>query len=277
MALPDSILSPAKINLMLRVTGRRPDGYHNLQTCFELLNWGDTLHFTALDSSDIIIEGDFGDLPQADNLMDKAARLLQPLAQNSQGVRITVDKRIPQGAGLGGGSSNAAMTLTVLNQFWQCDVDTKALLRMGLALGADVPVFLFGRSAVATGVGEQLQAFDFIPKFYVLFMPNCSISTAQVFSDPKLKRDREMVGFDHLQDTTTWVNDCLPVVLDNFPEMRALYDRLSMNDTVYLSGTGSTFFAAFDSYEEAQVSAQRASNWCQRVHIAEPLKEKIFN
>lgn len=261
---------------MLRVLRRRDDGYHNLQTSFELLDWGDTLHFSRADGSLLTIEGDFGGLPQQDNLIDRAARLLEPLAKCFQSVKIEVEKRIPQGAGLGGGSSNAAMTLAVLNRFWQCELSNDQLMQLGLKLGADVPVFLFGKSAVATGVGEQLKAFDFTARFYVLLMPDCTIPTASVFSDPLLKRDQEMVDIAVVDNPTVWVNDCLPVVLSQFPEMQALYDRVSQTDTVYLSGTGSTLFAAFDSLDAAESCADRSRAFCPNVVVVRPLKKKIL-
>ncbi|WP_395374418.1 4-(cytidine 5'-diphospho)-2-C-methyl-D-erythritol kinase [Marinicella sp. W31] len=276
MKLPKSVLSPAKINLMLRVLGRRADGYHNLQTSFELLDWGDTLHLKPTSTSDVVIEGDFGDLPQHNNLIDKAARLLEPFAKKPQGIKIEVEKKIPQGAGLGGGSSNAAVTLLILNRFWQCDLPIEVLMRLGLKLGADVPVFVFGKSAIATGVGEQLQAYDFGSRFYVLFMPDCMISTATVFSDPDLERGQQMVATEVVDDPAVWINDCLPVVLSRFPQMRSLYAQLSLTDEIYLSGTGSTLFAAFDSLQRAESCAERGRAFCSKVAVVKALKKNIL-
>ena len=276
MELRATCLSPAKINLMLRVLGRRADGYHNLQTSFELLDWGDTLHFSASNTSDVVIEGAFGGLPQEANLIDRAARLLEPMAEQLQGIHIRVEKRIPQGAGLGGGSSNAATTLSVLNDYWRCHLSKDELMQLGLKLGADVPVFLFGQSAIGTGVGEALQAYDFSPRFYVLFMPACAISTADIFSDPGLRRDQQMVDAVRVDDPAVWINDCLPVVLNRFPQMHSLYQQLSRTDRMYMSGTGSTLFAAFDSSQAAERCAERGREFCPEVVVVKPLNKNVL-
>ena len=173
-----SLLSPAKLNLFLHVTGRRSDGYHTLQTVFQLLNWGDTLHFTPNRSGRIELDDCNLHIPPGENLVLRAAELLR---KDDLGVRIGLEKRIPVGGGLGGGSSNAATTLLALNVLWDLGLENRALRELGAGLGADVPVFTGGHSAWAEGVGEVLTPVDLPLDWYLVITPQCHVSTAEIF------------------------------------------------------------------------------------------------
>lgn len=256
-------LSPAKINLMLRVLGQRPDGYHDIQTCFKILPWGDWMRFEKEDnaSCEVVISG-FTNIPQEDNLIHRAADLLKPKALNPSRVHIEVDKVIPAGGGLGGGSSNAATTLKVLNQTWDCRLSQQQLMDMSLSLGADVPVFIAGFDALATGVGEQLVPCEFNLKHVLLLFPDCHVITAEVFNHPNLKRDQTAVTSLQAQDPTHWINDCLDVVLETQPEVRQVYRTLSDHYSVYMSGTGSTLFAVFEDLSQANEAKKMAQSVC---------------
>ena len=207
-------LSPAKINLFLHITGKRADGYHNLQTVFRLLDWGDYLHFTLVDDAAFSIIDKTLDADKLchqlltlsgadtitssinDNLIFKAARALLAFAiqanrlpQQLAPVQITLDKRLPMGAGLGGGSSNAATTLLVLNEIWQLNLNKNELIKIGASIGADVPIFIFGQDAIAMGIGEELTAINLPEQQYLVLTPDAHVSTAQLFTHPQLQRD----------------------------------------------------------------------------------------
>ncbi|MCF6289230.1 MAG: 4-(cytidine 5'-diphospho)-2-C-methyl-D-erythritol kinase [Proteobacteria bacterium] len=241
------ILSPAKINLMLRVLGRRTDGYHLLQTYFQLLDWGDYMQFAIATTNSIKITGQFNNLPQADNLIYQAAKHLEPFKQIAQGVVIKVEKNIPQGSGLGGGSSNAATTLRVLNKLWQCNLAPSALHKIAIELGADVPVFMLNKSAMATGIGEKLQTIAIDTGYFVLLFPQVSIATADVFADKTLNRNQQTINPQTINDKNTWTNACLTPVLNKYPQVRSIYAEASKYTNIYMSGTGSTLFASFET------------------------------
>lgn len=245
------ILSPAKINLMLRILGQREDGYHLLQTYFQLLDWGDFIDFTLTDIDKVSILGDFGTLRQEDNLIYKAAKLLEPHRRVSKGIKISVDKNIPQGSGLGGGSSNAGMTLRILNKIWECQLNQEQLKKIGLTLGADVPIFVLNTSAMATGIGENLTSFSIKNYYFVLIFPKTSISTAEVFNNENLKKNQSSINIDSINDKNNWTNTCLSVVLNNFSEIKNMYSIASKISPIYMSGTGSTLFSCFESQSKA--------------------------
>ncbi len=259
------ILSPAKINLMLRILGTREDGYHLLQTYFQLLNWGDMMNFTELAADKVIIEGEFRGLATKDNLIYKAAQLLIPLRNQQHGVKIEVTKNIPQGSGLGGGSSNAATALIALNKIWQCQLSQEQLQQLALKLGADVPVFVLQKSAMATGIGEQLTAYTISNYHYVLIFPKTSISTADVFADKNLNRSQLPIELQNIKDKNTWTNACLAVVLTHYPEVRHIYNRCSVHEKIYLSGTGSTLFACFKDENSADNFIAQHANIAQMI------------
>ncbi len=261
---PISMLSPAKVNLMLRVLCRRPDGYHELQTCFKILNWGDEMTFNfspEIEATNVTISG-FPGLQVTDNLIYKAAQLLKPWVSTPCNVDIDVLKRIPQGGGLGGGSSNAATTLKVLNDKWGCKLSQKELMVQALKLGADVPVFINSSDAIATGVGEILEDI-ILPKQYVLLLfPKCKVPTESVFKDSELNRNQVAVHREEAKKSKFWVNDCLPVVLKKYSEIKRVFDALSIHYTVFLSGTGSTLFMVFDDSEAAEKAKKMAQTIC---------------
>jgi 4-diphosphocytidyl-2-C-methyl-D-erythritol kinase len=242
--------APAKLNLFLHVTGRRADGYHDLQTLFQILDWGDELSFEINASGHVGRCGNIAGVPEQDDICVRAAHLLKSRCGVTQGVQITLNKRIPMGAGLGGGSSDAATVLSVLNRLWSCGLSRRQLAELGLELGADVPVFVNGYSAWAEGRGEKLQAVTLGPRHYVLVFPEVSISTAEIFAHPSLKRDSEPVEMspDRLRPGR---NDCTPVVLHLYPELRRLVEELSAWGEPQMSGTGSTFFLSFDTKKNA--------------------------
>ncbi len=242
--------APAKINLFLRITGRRDDGYHDLQTLFQILDWGDELQFSVNDNGRISRHCNISGIPEHEDICVLAAKKLQCHAGISQGVHIDLVKRIPMGSGLGGGSSDAATTLLALNRLWSCGLSEQQLADIGLELGADVPVFVLGRSAYAEGRGEQLRAVSLGQPFYVLVFPHLAISTAEVFRHPELKRNSRRLDWSELKNTRMR-NDCLDVVLRLYPELENLVNDLQEYGEPRMSGTGSTFFLQFDSKNAA--------------------------
>lgn len=251
-------LSPAKINLMLRILGQRADGYHLLQTYFQLLNWGDDITFKCTERDCIHIDGNFNNLKMENNLIFRAIQLLKPHRTIHKGLEISVHKRIPQGSGLGGGSSNAGTTLNTINQLWQCHLNQQQLLKMALQLGADVPIFVFNKSAMAYGVGEQLLPLSLNTKYYfVLIFPSVAISTVEVFNHKALFREDKKMNEKKIHDKTNWTNTCLPIVLNHFPEVAKIHREASDIAPTYMSGTGSTLFCCFDSLDEAKQFLRR--------------------
>ena len=220
-----SWLAPAKLNLFLHIIGRRADGYHELQTLFQLLDWGDVLHIEPLDGPDIHRTGpDYG-VAEDDDLAVRAARLLQQASGCGKGASIRVEKNIPLGSGMGGGSSDAATVLLVLNTLWNCGFDFDRLAELGARLGADVPVFVRGHSAMATGIGERLEPVRLGTRDFVLVFPAVSIPTADVFSDPGLKRDSGPITLGQARDGMGR-NDCEAVVRRRWPEMDRAFEKL---------------------------------------------------
>ncbi|MCU0988405.1 MAG: 4-(cytidine 5'-diphospho)-2-C-methyl-D-erythritol kinase [Xanthomonadales bacterium] len=242
--------APAKINLFLHITGRRPDGYHELQTLFQLLDWGDEIRVQA--TADPVIRRDAADYSVAEDadLAVRAARLLQTESACRRGARIRVLKRIPLGAGLGGGSSDAATVLLVLNRLWNCGLTLPELAGLGARLGADVPVFVNGRSAMATGIGERLQPVNIGRRHYVLVLPGLAISTAAIFADPELARDSTPISLaDALAGRGR--NDCEAVVRKRYPQMAAIMASLEHWGRPVMTGTGSAIFLPMESRERA--------------------------
>jgi 4-diphosphocytidyl-2-C-methyl-D-erythritol kinase len=242
-------LAPAKLNLFLYVTGRRADGYHDLQTLFQFIDCCDQLYFALNPTGAIRLNSDL-DFPAEDNLVVKAARLLQQHCDIKQGVSITLDKRLPMGGGIGGGSSNAATTLLVLNQLWQCQLNLEQLAALGLQLGADLPIFIHGHSAFAEGVGEQLQNVDPEEKWYLVLHPDVHVSTPSVFQHPKLPRNTPKRSWNELK-SSDWHNDCQEIVAKVYPEVAQALGWLLEYAPSRMTGTGSCVFAAFDTEREA--------------------------
>jgi len=233
--------APAKLNLFLHVCGKRPDGYHELQTLFQLIDFCDQLEFqTTHDGIISRVEGP-DDIPAESDLVVRAARLLQSSTGVSEGVSIHLDKKIPVGAGLGGGSSDAATTLLVLNHLWRCNLSIVQLAKLGLSLGADVPLFVHGNSAFASGIGERLQAVKLGERHYILVLMPLHISTADVFRHPLLQRDCEAFSrTDALARARN--NVCELVVRNMYPAMASALDDLASHGEARMTGTGSCIF-----------------------------------
>lgn len=253
--------APAKLNLFLHITGRRSDGYHLLQTLFQLLDYGDRLRFTPRDDGRIVRAGELEGVPAAQDLCVRAAQRLQAEAAVTEGVTIELDKRLPLGGGLGGGSSDAATTLIALNALWGLDWPVPRLAELGLALGADVPVFVHGRSAWAEGVGELLEPVELPSQWYLVLHPGSHVSTASVFARPELTRHTpriKMAAFRAGQAR----NDCEPVVRALYPEVDQALNWLSGYGAARLTGTGACIFAAFPGETAArEVLAQVPRHW----------------
>ncbi|HEY8568054.1 4-(cytidine 5'-diphospho)-2-C-methyl-D-erythritol kinase [Microbulbifer sp.] len=262
-----TLTAPAKLNLMLRILGRRTDGYHELQTVFQLLDYGDTLTFITTDSDTIELDCPGVDVAPQHNLIYRAAQLIKQTCGNETlGARISVNKILPAGGGVGGGSSDAATTLLGLNALWQCGLDTDALAELGRQLGADVPVFVRGHSAFAEGVGEHLTPVSIEPRWYLVLVPDCHVSTAKLFSDPRLTRDSAAITLAALRDRrldAQWLdeysgNDFQPLVESLYPEVCLAREWLAQHGRAFLTGTGACVFAGFESEAAAQkVFAER--------------------
>jgi 4-diphosphocytidyl-2-C-methyl-D-erythritol kinase len=254
--------APAKLNLFLHITGQRPDGYHELQTVFQLLDYGDMLTFTPLQQPDLQLDCNIPALAGSDNLVLRAARLLQTHAGVTAGCKIDLCKRIPTGGGLGGGSSDAATTLLALNRLWHCELSTPALAQLGLQLGADVPVFLFGHSAWAQGVGEQLERIVLPMDWFVVLTPPCAVATGLIFSHPALTRTTRPIRMPAFPFLGT-KNDCESVTCQLYPEVRTALEWLGRHGESRMSGTGASVFARFATQEQAAaVLAQVPAGWC---------------
>ena len=235
--------SPAKLNLFLHITGRRENGYHELQSIFQLIDFYDWMEFERTDTNSIQIEGlNSVDLEQ--NLIYKALQMIKPYANiDLLGLNIRIEKNIPMGAGLGGGSSDAATTLIVVNQLWQCGLSIDQLAALGLQLGADVPVFVHGRNAWAEGIGEHLSFIDLDQKQYIIIKPECFISTQQLFSQKTLTRDTKPTKFCAYQlKPSSFGNNFEPVARSLYPEVDVAMRYLDQFGTAKLTGTGACVF-----------------------------------
>ena len=246
--------APCKLNLFLHVTGRRADGYHLLQTVFQLLDYGDELAFESRLDGGIRLQTDLQGVDPEDNLVVRAAHALKARSGSSRGVDIKLLKRTPVGAGLGGGSSDAATTLLGLNRLWDCGLSVDELAAMGLALGADVPVFVRGCSAWAEGIGEHLTPIALPSRWYLVIYPGYPVNTAGIFKDPQLTRSTPEItmaaflgGHSH--------NDCEPVASRIYPEIARALAWLAGYGAARMSGTGSAVFAAFEDEQAAQEAA----------------------
>jgi 4-diphosphocytidyl-2-C-methyl-D-erythritol kinase len=247
--------APAKLNLMLHITGRRPDGYHELQTIFQFLDYGDELSFALREDGEIRLQTEIADVPHDSNLIVKAARALKEQSGCTLGVDIWLKKILPMGGGIGGGSSDAATTLLGLNHLWKLGWDEDRLAALGLKLGADVPVFVRGFAAFAEGVGEILTPVSPEEPWYLVLVPQVSVSTAEIFSDPLLTRDTAPIKVRPVPKGNSR-NDCLPVVARRYPDVRNALNLLGKFTEAKLTGTGSCVFGAFPNKAEAdKVSA----------------------
>jgi 4-diphosphocytidyl-2-C-methyl-D-erythritol kinase len=249
--------APAKLNLFLRIVGRRADGYHELQTVFRLLDWGDELRLRVRGDGEVRRVGDVPGVPESTDLVVRAARLLQQQTGMNLGADIEVDKRIPIGGGLGGGSSDAATVLVALNHLWCVGLDEDALAELGCQLGADVPVFVRGRSAWAEGVGEQLTPLALPPRHYVVLDPHESVSTAALFQAPELTRNAARATISSFASGETTENAFAPVARTRHPRVAAALDWLGGFGPSRLSGSGGCVFLELRSLERAQAVARQ--------------------
>jgi 4-diphosphocytidyl-2-C-methyl-D-erythritol kinase len=243
--------APAKLNLFLHVVGRRADGYHLLQTLFRFIDIEDTLHFTLREDGAVRRIGELAGVPEQQDLCVRAARLLQRETGCALGVDIALEKHIPMGGGLGGGSSDAATTLLALNRLWQLGLPRERLMQLGLQLGADVPVFIFGENAFAEGVGEQLQAYPLPEAWYVVLIPPLHVPTAAVFARPELTRDTISFKIRDLSAHRLH-NDLQPVVCKLYPEVERHLAWLGRFAPAMMTGSGACVFAEFATEQAAR-------------------------
>ena len=248
--------APAKLNLMLRVTGRRADGYHLLQTVFRFIDYGDTLRFSVRADGAITRANEVAGVAEADDLTLRAARLLQRAVSTRLGADIVLEKRLPLGGGLGGGSSDAATTLMALNRLWGLALPRTRLQELALELGADVPVFVFGESALGEGVGEQLQPLRLPPAWYLVLVPAVSVSSARIFQDTDLKRDSIPITIPRFS-VIPGHNDLEPVVCRHFPEVARHLAWLRQFGAAQLTGSGACVFAEFSTEDNARLVERR--------------------
>ena len=254
-------LAPAKLNLFLHILGRRNDGYHELQTVFQLLDFGDQMAFEVNNDGILSLHLSFSqniepDTPLDNNLVTSAATLLRLEAGNPLlGASISLNKRLPSGAGLGGGSSNAATCLTALNRLWMLNLSTDKLCEIGVKLGADVPVFIRGKSAWAEGIGERLSPVQLGNSWYLVVSPKCSVSTAEIFCHEQLTRNTQAIKMaDFLAGSAR--NDCESVTRKLYPEVDQAFEILAQFGDFKMTGTGSSLFANFVS----EAAAKKALN-----------------
>lgn len=254
--------SPAKLNLFLYITGQRSNGYHELQTLFQFLDYGDTLTFASNERGEIRLLTPINGVNNQDNLIVKAARLLQQYTATSCGADITLHKVLPMGGGLGGGSSNAATTLVALNHLWQCHLSKAQLAELGLQLGADVPIFIYGHAAFAEGIGEELIPAEPAEKWYLVAHPGIAIPTETIFKDPELKRDSEKRDLNELLKQP-FANNCEDIARKRYPEVEQLISWLLQYAPSRLTGTGACVFAEFDTESAAREVLSKAPGWLQ--------------
>tara|TARA_R110002110_G_scaffold91264_2_gene237660 strand:+ start:287576 stop:288421 length:846 start_codon:yes stop_codon:yes gene_type:complete len=250
--------APAKLNLFLHVLGRRDDGYHQLQTLFQLLDWGDTLHFCATSDAQITLHDPTTGIPAQENLIVRAARLLQ---SGDHGAQIGLEKRIPSGGGLGGGSSDAATTLIALNHLWDCGHNQQTLMNLGAQLGADVPVFIGGHTAWAEGIGEILTPVTLPESWFCIVIPDCHVATAEIFSHRELTRHSSPIKMAAFFEGNSR-NDCQELVRRLYPDVDNALNFLSNFGEARLTGTGACVFARFGTEAEARAAyEQLPSSW----------------
>ena len=268
MRTEHTFLAPAKINLFLHITGRRPDGYHTLQSVFQLLDFYDTLVLSVRDDGNIVHNNPLPNVPAESDLCVRAARALQHSTGCLLGINITIEKRIPIGGGLGGGSSDAATMLLALNQLWSLNLSREQLMQIGLTLGADVPVFIFGQTAWAEGVGEQLTAIE-LPltmqsRTYLVLTPNENVATAQIFANSRLTRDTKplkIADFSSQANSKLFRNDLEKVVCEEFPSVATTLQWLNQYGEARMSGSGASVFVTVNSEQEAaELLAKKPTN-----------------
>ena len=259
-----SFLAPAKINLFLHITGQRADGYHTLQSVFQLLDFYDTIHLKPTKNAEIKRINDINGVPASQCLCALAASTLQQFTGCKLGVEYAIDKRIPMGGGLGGGSSDAATMLLALNHLWQLNLNRAELMRIGLILGADVPIFVYGQNAWAEGVGEILSPIDLPEQYYVVLTPQVHVSTAQVFANSTLTRDTKplkIADFSRHANSEVFKNDLEAIVCKEFPAVATTLKWLNQFGLARMSGSGASVFVAVNSKQSAdELLAKKPAN-----------------
>lgn len=256
-AVATSFPAPGKLNLMLRVIGRRADGYHLLQTVLRFIDYGDMLRFSVREDSIIARINDVEGVPAADDLAVRAAQLLQRATGTRLGADIAVEKRLPLGGGLGGGSSDGATALLALNHLWGTGLPRARLLELGLELGADVPFFIGGENAFAEGIGERLRPLALPAAWYLVLTPPVAVPTARIFAHPELKRDSKPIKMQRFSAEQAG-NDLEPVVCREYPEVAQHLDWLRQAAPAWVTGTGACVFAAFGTERAARELWARA-------------------
>lgn len=270
--------APAKLNLFLHVVGRRADGYHLLQTLFRFIDLSDILHFTLRQDGRVRRLSVMELVPEEQDLCVRAARLLQQESGTRLGADIRVEKHIPMGGGLGGGSSDAATTLLALNKMWNLGLTRERLMQLGLKLGADVPVFVFGENAFAEGVGERLQAFPLPEAWYLVLFPPVHVPTARIFTHPELTRDTNSITIralpigQRLADVAWLHNDLQAVACKLYPEVAKYLDMLGKFAPAMMTGSGACVFAEFASEDAAQQVLRQLPDGVQGV-VAQGLQQ----
>ena len=276
---------PAKLNLFLHFIGQRADGYHLLQSYFQLLDFGDELQIETTQDQQIIFSCDRSDLNTADNLVVKAAKLLQETSQTKQGAKLHLVKKLPIGGGVGGGSSDCATTLVALNQLWNTGLNTLELAELGNSLGADVPVFIHGHSAFVEGTGDIITPYPLTQAYFLVIQPNCHISTTEIFSNPLLTRNSKAITIRDLEGLGLpfkGQNTMQSLVIDAYPEVSDALDWLrSYSSTARMTGSGSCLFSVFDNLEEAsKIAALCDPGWLTfvaRGTIQSELRKNLSN
>jgi 4-diphosphocytidyl-2-C-methyl-D-erythritol kinase len=251
--------APAKLNLSLKVLGRRADGYHLLETVFRFIDYADTIEIAVRDDGRIVLDNPIPGVEPEQDLTVRAARLLRQESGSPLGANLRVTKRIPMGGGLGGGSSDAATVLLALNCLWGCGISRKRLMELSLSLGADVPVFVFGDNAFATGVGEELTPLEVPDAWYVVLHPKVHVPTAKIFSSPLLTRDSKPSIMRTLETTQQRRNDLQNVVCQLYPQVNEALKALNAFGNAMMTGSGSCVFLECDSQEDANKVYQAVS------------------
>ena len=257
-------LAPAKINLFLHIIGQRADGYHSLQSVFQLLDFYDTIHLKPTQTGEIKRVNDIANVPANRDLCVRAALALQQVTGCAQGVEIAVEKRIPMGGGLGGGSSDAATVLLALNHLWKTHLSREELMQIGLKLGADVPIFIFGQNAWAEGIGEQLTPITLPTRYYVVLTPNVHVSTRDIFANSTLTKDTKplkIADFSRDANSAIFRNDLEAVVCKEFPAVASTLNWLNQYGLARMSGSGASVFVAVNSKQSAdELLAKKPAN-----------------
>lgn len=269
--------APAKLNLMLRITGRRNDGYHLLQTVFQLIDLCDWLKFYP-SASQVTLKQPIPGVPDADNLIVRAAMLLKKETGYQSGVCVEIEKNLPMGGGLGGGSSDAATTLVVLNYLWGLRLSVQRLMELGVSLGADVPVFIYGYTAWAEGVGEHLQKINIPEKYYLIIRPDVHVDTKEIFSAETLTRNSKSITIEKFL-AGEQKNDCTAVVRNKYTLVDKALIELDKFGKARLTGTGSCVFVEFDNEQSGKKAYEALKDNCQAYLVKglarSPLLEQV--